>query len=69
MLTEAATSSTYYPWPTNKHGARNYVRDTGQVHRNILITVYVVPDILCEEVPDISSVSSSASDYILVHFV
>ena len=47
----------------------NYVRDTGQVHRNILITVYVVPDILCEEVPDISSVSSSASDYILVHFV
>jgi hypothetical protein len=45
VLTEAATSSTYYPWPTNKHGACNYVRDTGQVRRNILITVYVVADI------------------------
>jgi len=61
VLTEAAYSSTYYPWPTNKDGARNYVRDTGQVHRNMLIIVYVVADI--------PPVFSSASDYVLVHFV
>jgi hypothetical protein len=34
VLTEAATSSLYYPWPMNKHGARNYVRAIGQVRRN-----------------------------------
>jgi hypothetical protein len=45
VLTEAAYSSTYYPWPTNKDGARNYVRDTGQVRRNMHVTVYVVADI------------------------
>jgi hypothetical protein len=45
VLTEAAYSSMYYPWPTNKDSARNYVRDTGQLCHNMHITVYVVADI------------------------
>jgi hypothetical protein len=26
MLTEAATSSSYYPWPTKKHSVRRFAR-------------------------------------------
>jgi len=35
MLTKAATLSSYYPWPINKHHVHNYVRAAGRGHCNM----------------------------------